>query len=114
MRRVEVFALLVGFEHPLVARDLGGDPELDLRVVGLDEHPAFRGADVPLDLGREMLEGGLGAGHAAGPGADLVPVGVDPVSLADELKKLRPVVTQHRRDLLVLEEGLGKGLVDPG
>ncbi len=35
---MEVIAVAVRLEHPSVQGDLGCDPQLDLRVVGLDQH----------------------------------------------------------------------------
>ena len=87
---------MVSREHPLVTGDLGGDPQLDLGVIGLDEQPTFWGSNVVFNFGKKLLESGFGAGHAPGLCTYLAPASVDPAVLPHGFEKLRAMVTQER------------------
>jgi hypothetical protein len=76
---MEVLAAGEGREHPLVARELCRDAQLDLRVVGLDQHPALPRPEAgPVArVAGDVLQVRPRAGHPTRSGADLPPVGVD-------------------------------------
>ena len=80
---MDVLVGAVGVEQQGILREVGHQAELDLRVVGRHEQVAGRGdeggADVAADSGADgdVLQVGVGAGEAAGGGADLVEGGVD-------------------------------------
>ena len=89
---VDVPVLEEGLDEGRVVREMGQDPELDLRVVGRkkrrallrDEGPPEALAELP--AGRDILEVGVARGKPSRRGDRLVVGGVDPARLGvDEL-----------------------------
>ena len=88
---VHVLAAAEDLLEHLLARDVGQQPQLDLRVVGGDQPVALlgheAGADLAAALGadRDVLEVGVVRREAAGGGGDLAEGGAQPAVVADEV-----------------------------
>ena len=129
---VDVHPIPEGLNHGLIPGHVGQQPQLDLGVVGVHQHPAGpghkHGAHLRPQGGahRDILQVGLGGGQPPGGGDGVLEAGVDaPVSGNDlaqalhiggvELGQLS--VLQHQRDngvlILQLLQHLGVGGV-PG
>ena len=92
---VDVLADAERLDQRLVAGQVRQHPQLDLRVVGRDQHVAGRGderaADLAADLGadRNVLQVGIGAAQAAGGGHRLVEAGVHAAGLRVDQQRQR-------------------------
>ena len=92
---VDVLAACVNAStSAVVAREVRQHAQLDLRVVGRDQHVAGlgdeRAADLAPELGadRDVLQVGIAAAQAAGGGDRLVEAGVDAAGLGvDQLRQ---------------------------
>ena len=89
---MDVGAGVEGLGHGRVPRHVGENPQFDLGIVRVTEHPPLPGpekaAEFPAQFlpDRDVLQIGLSGGDPAGSGLGLVEGGVDPPVRADDLE----------------------------
>ena len=105
-------------QRPLL-RDVGEDAQLDLAVVGDQQHVPGRGdegaADALAQLGADgdVLQVGIGRGEPAGGRHRLVEAGVDAAVGADELRQGVDVGRLELGQLAVAQQELGDRIAPP-
>src|SRR5262249_21784039 len=94
--------------------DAGGDAQLDLRIVRLDQHAALGGTEAPpiAFVAGQVLQVGRGAAHAAGDAPQLSPVGVDTSVFGDVLQPVPAVGGDTLARGPALPDQRGKRVVD--
>ena len=107
---VDVLAFGEGVEQDRVARHVRQQAQLDLRIVGDDELPAFardkRGADLPSELGADgdILQIRIGRREATGGGSGLIEARVEAAAVgADKLRKRVDISALQLGELAVFQ-----------